>query len=235
MAAKKVKGTKQTFVQEEIKKTKSIWVKPVKCLNERQKEFQNSIKEKEITIVTGLSGSGKTFLALYNALKLLEQGYKKIVLVKSVTTVQDEEIGFLPGDAAQKMQPFMMSYTGNLTKLVGEKECDQMFKDKVVEILPLAYIRGINIDDSIVILDEAQNITVNTFKSIITRIGTNSKYIIMGDTEQIDMKEKNKSALVKVMELFKDSDQVGTVQFTDEDCVRNPIIPYLLDKIKEIE
>lgn len=235
MAAKKVKGTKQTFVQEEIKKTKSIWVKPVKCLNERQKEFQNSIKEKEITIVTGLSGSGKTFLALYNALKLLEQGYKKIVLVKSVTTVPEEELGFLPGDAMAKMQPFMMSYTGNLNKLVGEKETEQMFKEKVVEILPLAYIRGINIDDSVVILDEAQNITVNTFKSIITRIGTNSKYIIMGDTEQIDMKERNKSALVKVMDLFKDSDQVGTVQFTDEDCVRNPIIPYLLDKIKEIE
>lgn len=133
------------------------------------------------------------------------------------------------------MQPFMMSYTGNLKKLVGEKEAEQMFKDKIVEILPLAYIRGINIDDSVVLLDETQNLNLNTFKSIITRIGTNSKYIIMGDTEQIDMKEKNKSALIKVMELFKDSDVVGTVEFTDEDCVRNPIIPYLLNKIKEIE
>ena len=235
MGAKKVKGTKKTFIQKEIKKTKSIWIKPIKCLNERQNEFQNSIKEKEITIVTGLSGSGKTFIALYNALKLLEQGYKKIVLVKSVTTVPEEELGYLPGDAAQKMQPFMMSYTGNLNKLIGEKETEQLFKDKVVEILPLAYIRGINIDDSVVLIDECQNLTVNTFKSIITRIGNNSKYIIMGDTEQIDMKEKNKSALVKVMELFKDSDQVGTVQFTNDDCVRNPIIPYLLDKIKEIE
>lgn len=235
MPAKKVKGTKKTFIQEEIKKTKSIWVKPVKCLNERQKEFQNSIKDKEITICTGLSGSGKTFVALYNALKLLEQGYKKIVLVKSVTTVPEEELGYLPGDASMKMAPFIMSYTGNLNKLVGEKECEQLFKDKVIEVLPLAYIRGINIDESVVLIDECQNLNINTFKSIITRIGTNSKYIIMGDTEQIDMKEKNKSALVKVMELFKDSDQVGTVRFTDDDCVRNPIIPYLLEKIKEIE
>lgn len=109
----------------------------------------------------------------------------------------------------------MMSYTGNLNKLVGEKEAAQMFKDKIVEILPLAYIRGINIDDSVVLLDETQNLNLNTFKSIITRIGTNSKYIIMGDTEQIDMKERNKSALIKVMELFKDSDIVGTVGFTD--------------------
>lgn len=236
MGDKKVKGTKQTFFKdEEIKKTKSIWVKPVKCLNERQKEFQNSIRQKEITITTGLAGSGKTFLALYNALKLLEQGYKKIILVKSVTTVPEEEIGFLPGSVEQKMQPFIMSYTGNLNKLVGEKETEQLFKDKIVEILPLAYIRGINIDDSIVILDEAQNLTLNTFKSIITRIGNNSKYIIMGDTEQIDMKDKNKSSLIQVMDLFKDSEQVGTIKFTDEDCVRNPIIPYLLEKIKEIE
>lgn len=236
MSDKKVKGTKKTFVKdEEIKKTKSIWVKPIKCLNERQKEFQNSIRQKEITITTGLAGSGKTFLALYNALKLLEQGYKKIILVKSVTTVPEEEIGFLPGSVEQKMQPFIMSYTGNLNKLLGEKETEQLFKDKVVEILPLAYIRGINIDDSIVILDEAQNLTLNTFKSIVTRIGSNSKYIIMGDTEQIDMKDKNKSSLVQVMDLFKDSDCVGTIKFTDEDCVRNPIIPYLLEKIKEIE
>ena len=235
MSSKKVKGTKQTFVKEEIKKAKSIWVKPVECLNDRQREFQDSIRTKEVTIVTGLAGSGKTFVALYNALKLLEQGYKRIVLVKSVTTLEEENIGFLPGDLETKMQPFMMSYTGNLNKLVGEKEAEQMFKDKIVEILPLAYIRGINIDDSVVLLDETQNLNLNTFKSIITRIGTNSKYIIMGDTEQIDMKERNKSALIKVMELFKDSEVVGTVEFTDEDCVRNPIIPYLLNKIKEIE
>ena len=235
MGDKKVKGTKKTFVQEEIKKSKSIWIKPVKCLNERQKEFQNSIKNKEITICTGLAGSGKTFIALYNALKLLDQGYKKIILVKSVTTVPEEELGFLPGDVFQKMEPFMMSYKGNLNKLVGEKECEQLFKDKIVEILPLAYIRGINIDDSVVILDEAQNLNINTFKSIITRIGSNSKYIIMGDTEQIDMKDKSKSSLIKTVELFKNSEIVGTVQFTDEDCVRNPIIPYLLEKIKEIE
>ena len=235
MSSKKVKGTKQTFVQEEIKKSKSIWIKPIKCLNERQKEFQNSIREKEVTICTGLAGSGKTFLALYNALKLLEQGYKKIILVKSVLTVEDEELGFLPGDISQKMQPFIMSYTGNLNKLIGEKETEQLFKDKVVEVLPLAYIRGINIDESIVLLDECQNLTINTFKSIITRIGSNSKYIIMGDTEQIDMKDKKQSALVKVMDLFEDSDLIGTVKFTDEDCVRNPIIPYLLDKIKTLE
>ena len=150
MGDKKVKGTKKTFVQEEIKKTKSIWVKPVKCLNERQKEFQNSIKNKEITIVTGLSGSGKTFLALYNALKLLEQGYKKIVLVKSVTTVPEEELGFLPGDAMAKMQPFMMSYTWNIDKICGEGAAKSLMDKGLIQVLPLAFVRGISIDNSIV-------------------------------------------------------------------------------------
>ena len=234
MGNKKVKGTKQTFTKKEEETT--VHVKPVKCLNARQEEFQKSINTKEVTICTGLSGSGKTFLALYNALKLLESGaYKKIILVKSVLTVEDENIGFLPRNQKQKMQPFIMSYTGNLNKLVGEKTTEHLYKDKIIEILPLAYIRGINIDDSIVLLDECQNITMNTFRSIVTRIGTNSKYIIMGDIEQIDMKKKDNSSLIKVMEIFKDSDLVGTVAFTDEDCVRNPIIPYLLDKIKEIE
>lgn len=236
MGAKKVKGTKRTFVEkEEVKRSKLFYVKPVKCLNERQKEFQNSIKQREVTICTGLAGTGKTFLALYNALKLLEQGYKKIILVKSVITVDDENIGYLPGSMEEKMSPFMMSYKGNLEKLIGEKEADLLFKERVVEILPLAYIRGINIDESIVILDECQNLNLNTFKSIITRIGTKSKYIIMGDVEQVDMKDKDKSALVKVMDLFEDSEQVGTIRFTETDCVRNPLIPYLLDKLKTLE
>lgn len=174
MGNKKVKGTKQTFTKKEEETT--VHVKPVKCLNARQEEFQKSINTKEVTICTGLSGSGKTFLALYNALKLLESGaYKKIILVKSVLTVEDENIGFLPGDQGQKMQPFIMSYTGNLNKLVGEKTTEHLYKDKIIEILPLAYIRGINIDDSIVLLDECvtgdmQIQTSNSPKTLMSTI-----------------------------------------------------------------
>ena len=97
------------------------------------------------------------------------------------------------------------------------------------------YIRGINIDKSIVILDEAQNINLSVFKTIITRIGSDSKYIICGDVEQIDLKKKSESSLAKLMELFQNDDLIGVVQFNNEDCVRNPIIPHLLNKIKTIE
>ena len=205
-------------------------------LKQSQTEYLEKIMKNEVTFCYGPAGTSKTFTACLAALKLYLNGdIKKIILTKPIQE-SGEKLGFLPGDVKEKIDPFMESYRSNLVKLLKDAHLVSWLESMgVIEFRPLAYMRGATFDHTLMILDEAQNITVNTFKSIITRIGTNSKYIIMGDTEQIDMKERNKSALVKVMDLFKDSDQVGTVQFTDEDCVRNPIIPYLLDKIKEIE
>ena len=234
MGDKKARAAKQTVKTNE-ETSKTFKIRPIEFLTENQALLYESIRDKEITIVSGSPGTGKTFLSLYSALRQLGQKYKKIILVKSVTTLPSEEIGFLKGSLNDKMEPFMMSFTGNIQKLVGERVTEQLFKDKILEVLPLAYIRGLSIDDSIVIIDETQNTDLHTFKSIITRIGTNSKYIFLGDTEQIDRKDKNTSSLSKVMDLFETSDKVGTIKFTDEDCVRNPIIPYLLEKIKEIE
>ena len=234
MGDKKARAAKQTVKTNE-ETSKTFKIRPIEFLTENQALLYESIRDKEITIVSGSPGTGKTFLSLYSALIQLVQKYKKIILVKSVTTLPSEEIGFLKGSLNDKMEPFMMSFTGNIQKLVGERVTEQLFKDKILEVLPLAYIRGLSIDDSIVIIDETQNTDLHTFKSIITRIGTNSKYIFLGDTEQIDRKDKNTSSLSKVMDLFETSDKVGTIKFTDEDCVRNPIIPYLLEKIKEIE
>ena len=232
--SKKVKGTKQTL--EYIEEPKKLHVKTIKCKNAKQKEFLRTIEDKEVTICTGIAGSGKTFMACYQALKMLEKNQiEKIVLVKSVTTIPDEEVGFLPGDIHDKLDPFMISFYGNIDKIIGEEWRKQLVGEGKIQIQPLAFIRGINIDNAVVILDECQNLTINTFKSIITRIGTGSKYIIMGDTEQIDIKRKSQSVLSKIMELFKSDDVVGTIQFTDEECVRNPIIPHLLERIKELE
>lgn len=232
--SKKVKGTKQTleYVEEPLK----LHVKTIKCKNTRQKEFLKIIEDHEVTICTGIAGSGKTFLAAYQALKMLEKNQiEKIVLVKSVTTLPDEEVGFLPGDIHDKLDPFMISFYGNIDKIIGEEWRKKLVGEGKIQIQPLAFVRGINIDNAVVILDECQNLTTSTFKSIITRIGEGSKYIIMGDTEQIDMKKKSQSVLSKLTELFRKSELVGTISFTDEDCVRNPIIPYLLDQIKTIE
>lgn len=173
-----------------------------------------------------------TYVTLATALNLLSAGYKKVILVKSVTTIPGEEIGFLKGNMEQKMEPFIMSYMWNIDKICGDLSAQKLLDAKIIEVLPLAFIRGLSIDNSIVIIDEVQNIDSHTFKTLMTRIGENSKYILLGDTEQIDRRKKIESCLSTVVEIFKDSPIIGTIEFTDEDCVRNPIIPIILAELR---
>lgn len=208
-------------------------VQNFKPKNNKQRELVDLIESYEVIIATGPAGTGKTYCALATALSLLSAGYKKVVLVKSVTTIPGEEIGFLKGSMEQKMEPFIMSYIWNIDKICGEFSAQKLLETKLVEVLPLAFIRGLSIDDSIVIIDEAQNIDSHTFKTMMTRIGDNSKYIFLGDTEQIDRKKKSESCLQTVMDIFKDSEIIGTIKFNDEDCVRNPIIPIILSQLRE--
>lgn len=231
---KKVKGTKQSL--EFIEDEKKLHVKQIKCMNQRQKEFLNSMNSSEISICVGPAGCGKTYLALWQGLKYLEKNqFDGITLVKSVTPLPGEDVGYLPGSVQEKLEPFILSYTGNIDKLIGEPMRKKLINDGKIKVQPLAYIRGINIDNQFVILDECQNLTMSVFKSIITRIGQNSKYVIMGDVDQIDLKNRKTSILQKVLNIFKNDEKIGTVEFTAEDCVRNPIIPHVLDKLKEIK
>lgn len=199
----------------------------VKCKTENQKKLVNLIKEKEITICCGLAGCGKTFLACYQALNLLKTQpdiYKKIVLVKSVTTLKEEEIGFLKGSLEEKMEPFVYSFMNNFEKIIGKVETAALRQEGVIEVMPIAYMRGINIDEAIIIIDEVQNITIENIRTILTRIGFNSKMIFLGDTKQIDYKNKKNSALKFIMEQFEHLDEIGTIELTEEDVVRNPLI-----------
>ena len=211
----------------------SALVKDFHAKNHKQQQLVNLIEDKEVVLATGVAGTGKTYVALATALSLLGPIYKKVVLVKSVTTLPGEEIGFLKGGMEQKMEPFVMSYVWNIDKICGQGSASSLMNKKIVEVLPLAFIRGLSIDNSIVIIDEAQNIDAHTFKTMMTRIGEDSKYIFLGDVEQIDRKKKSESCLQKVMDIFKDSPIIGTIEFTDEDCVRNPIIPKILSVLRE--
>lgn len=211
----------------------STLIKDFNAKNQKQQRLVNLIEDKEVILATGVAGTGKTYVALATALSLLGPIYKKVVLVKSVTTLPGEEIGFLKGGMEQKMEPFVMSYVWNIDKICGQGSALSLMNKKIVEVLPLAFIRGLSIDNSIVIIDEAQNIDTHTFKTMMTRIGEDSKYIFLGDVEQIDRKKKSESCLQKVMDIFKDSPIMGTIEFTDEDCVRNPIIPKILSVLRE--
>ena len=200
--------------------------------NAKQRLFAELIEDNEIVIAKGVAGSGKTYVALATALSLLGSIYKQIILVKSVTTLPGEEIGFLKGDMDTKMEPFVMSYMWNIDKIAGFGSAKALMDKKLIQVLPLAFVRGLSIDNSIVIIDEAQNIDMHTFKTIVTRIGENSKYILLGDTEQVDRKFKDESCLQTVINLFEPTDIMGTIEFNDDDCVRNPIIPKILSLLR---
>jgi phosphate starvation-inducible PhoH-like protein len=210
----------------------------VKCLNEKQKKLRRAIEDKDVVISTGPAGTGRTYMSLLTALHLLktEPKYSRLVLIKSLQVIKGEDLGYLPGSVAEKMEPYMMSFTGNLDKILGHPSLTaSLMEQGVIEIFPIAYVRGVTIDNAIVIIDEAQNIDMHTFKTIITRIGHSCKMVFLGDTEQIDRKVKTESCLTKVAELFKDVDYADSVIFTDEESVRNPIIPKLLELLKDEE
>ena len=208
----------------------------IKCLNGKQKTLKKAIEDNEITISIGPAGTGKTYLSLITALHLLKTHpiYKRILLVKSLTTIKGEDPGFLPGTLREKMAPFMYSFIGNIDKILHSKITTSALMDEgIIEVIPIAYIRGNTIDEAIIIIDETQNIDMHAFKTIITRIGRNTKMIFLGDVEQIDRDNKSSSCLLEVFKMFEDKDFIATIEFNDSECVRHPIIPKILEVMGE--
>ena len=210
----------------------------VKCKTENQKKLVNSIKENEITICSGLPGSGKTFLSCAEALKLIKTRpkYKRIVLVKSITPLKNEEIGHLPGHLEEKMAPIMESFTDNIRKLIGKTRMEKLIELGVIEIVPIAFARGRSIDNSIILIDEAQNISLDNIRTLMTRIGDNSKMVIMGDVKQKDIRNKRDSSLEIVLKRFDNVEGFGCVELRDpNDVVRNPIIKIVEQVFDDME
>ena len=207
--------------------------------NDSQVALINSIKNNEITICAGSPGSGKTFVAVSQALTMLRKEsspYKKIYLVKSVTPLKSEELGFLKGTLMEKIEPFMWSYYLNIEKIIAEESLKSLLEKNVIRPFPIAYMRGVTIDDCIVIIDEVQNITMDNIKTIMTRIGSNCKYILLGDRNQIDLKTKSDSSLNNIMKMFTDKENVGVIEMSREYInLRNPIITMIEAAFEEYE
>lgn len=230
--SKKKIGTKQ---QLEYKEPPVKWhAKPVKCLNERQKEFINSIKDNDITFCISGPGAGKTMMAVWQSLRLIEKGlFKKLILVRSIRAVKGEELGALPGSMYEKMSVYLTPFFQNIDKVIGKESREALVGNGTIEILPLAYCRGLSEEDCIMIFDEAQNVDFHTFESIVTRIGKNCKIIICGDEDQSDFKNKSEMApLNQIADILEPVEGIGVIRFLPEDsAIRNPIIPKILEKL----
>jgi phosphate starvation-inducible PhoH-like protein len=208
-----------------------------KCKNENQGKLRDSIRNNEITIVSGLPGTGKTYIACAEALKLIKSKskYKKILLVKSVIQLKGEELGFLPGDLREKLDPYMISFVDNFEKIIGETMTRKLRELGLINIQPLAFVRGRSIDNTIIIVDEAQNISIDNMRTLMTRIGDNSKMVILGDVKQKDIRNKKDSSLEVIIDKFNGMDNFGCVELRNpDDVVRNPIIKIIEDVFDDL-
>ncbi len=210
----------------------------IKYKNEIQKKLSQAIKINDVTICVGMAGTGKTYIAVAEALKLLKSNlsYDKIVIIKSVTPLKAEEIGFLKGSLQEKLEPFIYSFIHNFEKLIGKQNTNMLRELNYIETLPIAYMRGISIDNAIILVDEVQNISHDNIKTILTRLGENSKMIFLGDTEQIDLKNKKDSSLFKLIGKIKNKPTNGVeiIEFSQNDIVRHRLTGYFIDLFKEV-
>ena len=202
--------------------------------NSAQKRFYETISKKDITFCIGPAGCGKTYLSVHRALRELGDKDSKIdgiVIVKPLVEAAGEKIGYLPGDVEEKTAPFMMSFYYNMEQIIGKQRMEILKESNIIQVIPLAFMRGITLANKFVILDEAQNATPEQIKMFVTRIGEHSKYIITGDLEQSDIK-KHQSGLEDAIKRFAGIHGVGLAQFKEKDVVRHSLVRRLLKRYK---
>jgi phosphate starvation-inducible PhoH-like protein len=207
-----------------------------KFLSESQRKYYSLLNEKEITICSGPAGVGKSYIAMKAAVDLLVDPttpYEKIIIVRPAVEAE-EKLGSLPGNVEEKLDPYIFPSYYLLNKIIGKQNREKLKEIEAIEVFALAYMRGMNIDNSILIFEEAQNCSPKQMKLLLTRIGFNSKFFISGDLEQTDRyKDKTHSGLYDAIEKFTNIDKIGIFSFKDRDIVRNPIISQILEKYEE--
>ena len=223
--------SKKDFINSVIKKK----IKN-KFLTENQEQYYNLLKNNQITICSGPAGVGKSYIAMKAAVDLLmdaNNSYEKLVIVRPAVEAE-EKLGSLPGNLEEKLDPYIFPSYYLLNKIIGKDAREKLKDAEIIEVFALAYMRGMNIDNTILIFEESQNSSPNQMKLLLTRIGFNSKFFISGDIEQTDRyKDKKHSGLYDAIHKFKDVHDVGVFEFGDDDVVRNPLISKILKKYEE--
>ncbi len=201
----------------------------------RQIEYLQQIQDYDITFGIGPAGTGKTYLAVASAVDAMQRDrVKRIVLVRPAVEA-GERLGFLPGDLTQKVDPYLRPLYDALYDLMGFDTVHKMFERNAIEVAPLAYMRGRTLNQSFIILDEAQNTTPEQMKMFLTRIGFGTKAVITGDVTQIDLGRGQKSGLIEAQKVLKDVRGIAITQFLSQDVVRHPLVQKIVNAYERYE
>jgi len=194
-----------------------------------QKAYIDAIRDNDIVFGLGPAGTGKTYLAVAMAVAALTSGQVRSIILTRPAVEAGEKLGFLPGDLAQKVNPYLRPLLDSLNDLIGMEKALEMLEREIIEIAPLAFMRGRTLSGAFIILDEAQNTTKEQMKMFLTRIGFDSRAVITGDTTQVDLPMKNQSGLLQARKILANIDGISFCNFSKEDVVRHPLVQKIIN------
>lgn len=207
----------------------------IRVKNVGQNDYFQAVKNNDIVFGIGPAGTGKTFLAVAMAVASLRKGEVKRIILTRPAVEAGENLGFLPGDLKEKVDPYLRPLYDSLYRILGVEHTGRLLERETIEVAPLAYMRGRTLDDAFVILDEAQNTTIQQMKMFITRLGFGSKMIINGDITQIDLPRGTKSGLIHGQRTLDHVDGIGMVQFDSSDVIRHPLVSKVITAYEKQE
>lgn len=202
--------------------------RPIRVKNMGQKRYVEAIDKSDVVFGIGPAGTGKTFLAVVRAIAAFKKGEVSRIILTRPAVEAGESLGFLPGDLKEKVDPYLRPIYDSLYAILGTNTTDRLMERGVIEVAPLAYMRGRTLDDAFVILDEAQNTTDAQMKMFLTRLGFNSKMVVNGDMTQVDLPGRQHSGLIDARHILKNIDQIKFINFSANDVVRHPVVAKII-------
>ena len=208
---------------------KGVNGKIIKAKTTNLKKLVKESEKKDMVFAIGPAGTGKTYTSVALAARALRDKEVKRIILTRPAVEAGESLGFLPGDLKEKLDPYLQPLYDALRDMIPHEKLEGFIEKKVIEVAPLAFMRGRTLDEAFVILDEAQNTTHSQMKMFLTRIGMNAKFIITGDPSQVDLPLRQKSGLKEAMRILKDVQEIGFVHLTEEDVVRHPVVRKIIN------
>ncbi|HIX74573.1 MAG TPA: PhoH family protein [Candidatus Parabacteroides intestinipullorum] len=230
-----VKGNAPVVARQENLIIHGMNGKPITARTENQQKLVKAFDENDLVFATGPAGSGKTFVAIALAVRALKNKEARKIILSRPAVEAGEKLGFLPGEMKDKLDPYLQPLYDALQDMIPAAKLKEYMENNVIQIAPLAFMRGRTLNDAIIILDEAQNTTTHQIKMFLTRLGMNAKMIVTGDVTQIDLPPSTTSGLIQAMRVLKDVKGIGRVQFDKKDIVRHKLVQRIVEAYDQFD